>query len=440
MQNTPEHESLKREIGVFPFTLAIINSIVGTGIFMLPAIVAAELGATALLAYLVCGVLIFLIALCFAEVGSKVTVSGGTYAYIEAAFGPFAGFIANNIFWFGSCVIADAAIVNALADTLKYFFPILGETLYRCLFFFLLIGILALINIRSVKHSIRFIQVTALVKLAPLALLIILGSGHINMDNLTWTTSPTINSIGAASLILMFAFTGIETPVTNSGEIKNSRRTIPLGIFFGITSVLILYIAIQLVTQGVLGNALQSHRDAPLAAVAGIAFGAAGITIMTLGTTVSMLGGFAGDILAIPRVLYAGARNGILPSPLAKVHPRFFTPHVALITYSGLVFLLAITGGFQLLAILSAAATLLIYLGVILATIQLRRKKYASPEKTFRVPGGLIVPLLACGVIIWLLLSLTMPQLLSFLVFLVFICLVYYILQETKKRRKPIPS
>jgi amino acid transporter len=140
MHSTTETESLKREIGVFPFTLAIINSIVGTGIFMLPAIVAEELGAASLIAYLVCGVLIFLIALCFAEVGSKVTVSGGTYAYIEAAFGPFAGFIANTIFWVGSCVIADAAIANAIADTLKYFFPLLGETVYRYLFFVLLFG------------------------------------------------------------------------------------------------------------------------------------------------------------------------------------------------------------------------------------------------------------------------------------------------------------
>lgn len=440
MQSPNGQESLKREIGVFPFTLAIINSIVGTGIFMLPAIVAEELGAASLVAYLVCGVLIFMIALCFAEVGSKVTVSGGTYAYIEAAFGPFAGFIANTIFWVGSCVIADAAIANAIADTLKYFFPLLDETIYRYIFFVLLFGLLAIINIRSVKSGVRFIQFTAIAKLIPLALLIILGTGHIDLSNFTWTISPTLSSIGAASLVLMFAFTGIETPVTNSGEIKNSKRTIPLGIFFGISSILILYIAIQLVTQGVLGDTLQAHKDAPLAAVAGIAFGAAGITIMTLGTSISMLGGFAGDILAIPRVLYAGARNGLLPSPLARVHPRFFTPHIAIMTYSGLSLILAVSGGFQQLAILSGAATLLIYLGVVLATIQLRRKKYAAAEKTFRAPGGLIIPILALGVIIWLLSSLTVAQIISFLAFLVFICLVYFIMQETKKRRKIISS
>ena len=122
---TLPREELKREIGVRSLTLAILNLIVGSGIFVLPALVAEKLGSAAIVAYLVCGALIFLIALCFAEVGSKITVSGGTYAYIETAFGPYAGFIANNLFWIGSCVVSDAAIANALADTLKYFFPFL---------------------------------------------------------------------------------------------------------------------------------------------------------------------------------------------------------------------------------------------------------------------------------------------------------------------------
>src|SRR4249920_205312 len=101
-------------------------------------------------------------------------------------------------------------------------------------------------------------------------------------------------NIGSASLLLIFAFMGIETPVTNSGEIKNAKRTVPLGIFFGITAVLILYIAIQLVTQGVLGNTIVAHKDSPLAAVAGIIFGPAGITLIIVATAISMLGGLGG--------------------------------------------------------------------------------------------------------------------------------------------------
>jgi len=430
---TPEKEELKREIGVRALALAILNMTVGAGIFVIPAIIAENLGAAAILAYLICGALIFLIALCFAEVGSKITVSGGTYAYIETAFGPFAGFLANHVFWLGSCVISDAALANALADTLKYFFPFLQQPIFRTIFFILLFGGLAVLNIRSVKHGVRFIEITAFGKLIPLLLLVVVGAGYVSMDNLRWTSTPTIGSLGAACLLLIFAFTGMETPVTNSGEIKNVKRTVPLGIFFGIGSVLILYMAIQLVTQGVLGNTISAHKDSPLAAVAGIIFGPAGITLMIVATSISMLGGLGGEILSIPRVLYAGARNGILPKVLGEVHPRYFTPHVAVAVYAFLGLVFAVSGGFKQLAIISGAATLLIYLGVVLATIQLRRTKSIASENTFQVPGGILIPLLAVGVIIWLLTSLTPMQFLSFAIFILLLCVIYYIITAMKK-------
>ena len=125
MNPVSKSENLKREIGVRSLTLAILNITAGSGIFIIPAIIAEDLGAAAILAYLVCGALIFLIGLCFAEVGSKTSVSGGVYSYIENAFGPYAGFLANNIYWLGGCIVSDAAIANALVDTLKYFFPFL---------------------------------------------------------------------------------------------------------------------------------------------------------------------------------------------------------------------------------------------------------------------------------------------------------------------------
>ena len=296
--DTASGEKLKREIGVRSLTLAILNMTVGTGIFVIPAIIAQNLGAAAIVAYVVCGALIFLIALCFAEVGSKTTVSGGTYAYIEAAFGPFAGFIANNLFWIGGCVMADAAIANGLADTLKYFFPVLDTAIFRAIFFMIIFGGLALLNIRSVKNGVRFIEFAAFGKLIPLVLLVIVGAGFVSTENLQWKTDPTIGSIGNASLLLMFAFFGIETPVTNGGEMKNPKRTIPRGIFFGISAVLLLYISIQLISQGVLGDGL-ANNNSPLSAVAGTIFGKAGITLMIIAISISMLGALGGEILSI---------------------------------------------------------------------------------------------------------------------------------------------
>lgn len=435
MDPVSEKENLKREIGVRALTLAILNITVGTGIFVIPAIIAQNLGPAAIVAYLVCGALIFLIALCFAEVGSKTPVSGGTYAYIETAFGPYAGFIANNLFVFAACVFSDAAVANALADTLKYFFPFLGNEIFRILFFIFIFGGLALINIRSVKHGVRFIEFSTFGKLIPLVLLVIVGIAFVSKENLLWTSVPTISHIGTASLLLIFAFLGIETPVTNGGEIKNPKRTVPLGIFFGISSVLILYISIQLVTQGILGNTILTHKDSPLASVAGIIFGKAGITLMIVAIAISMLGNLGGEILAIPRILYAGARNSVMPKILGKVHPRFFTPHIAVGFYALLGLFFAITGGFKQLAIISSASTLLIYLGVVLATIKLRKTNQGATEKTFRIPGGIFVPLLAIGVIVWLLSHLTKPELTGITIFIFVFSLIYFSNKMLKKKK-----
>jgi len=203
MTPIPGKENLKREIGVMALTLNILNITVGTGIFVIPAIIAEDLGATAILAYFVCGILIFLIALCFAEVGSKTTTSGGVYTYIETAFGPYAGFLANNIYWVGGCVFSDAAVANALADTLKFIFPSLSTEVFRIVFFLFIFGGLALLNIRSVKNVVRFIELATLGKLIPLILLVIIGARFVSTENLKWVSTPTFSNIGSASLLLL---------------------------------------------------------------------------------------------------------------------------------------------------------------------------------------------------------------------------------------------
>jgi amino acid transporter len=432
-------ENLKRDIGTFGLASAVVNITVGSGIFILPALVAENLGATAILCFFICGGLIFLIALCFAEVGSKVNVSGGTYAYIETAFGPFAGFLANNIFWFGSCVLSDAAAANALSKTLSFFVPVLDTAIIRPLFFLLLFGGLAYVNIRGAKHGVRFIIFTAIAKLIPLLLIIGFGTGHITAENLHWKISPTLHNLGTSSLVLFYAFLGIETAVTNSGEFKNPARTVPLGILSGLSFVLILYIAIQLISQGVLGDQLVVNKEAPLTAVSKLIFGNAGATLIVAGTAISILGAISGEILAIPRVLFAGARDGILPKFLSAVHPKYITPHKAIIIYAALGFLFAVFGVFKQLIILSSAATLLIYLGVVLATIKLRYKKIAAAENSFTIPGGIIVPVSATVIIAWLLSNLSKEELIGTGIFILAL-IVIFLLMVLYKKSKTLPS
>lgn len=433
MNPVSKKENLKREIGVRSLALAIVNITAGSGIFVIPAIIAQDLGAAAILAYLVCGLLIFLIGLCFAELGSKTSVSGGVYNYIETAFGPYAGFLANNIYWLGGCIVSDAAIANALVDTLKYVFPFLDTELNRIIFLVLIFGSITFINIRSVKNGVQLIEFATLGKLIPLIAVVIAGAVFASPENLRWTIEPTLSNLGAASLLLFFAFIGIDGPLSNGGEIKDPKRTVPLGILFGIGTVLLLYLSIQLVTQGVLGANITAHKDAPLAAVAGIAFGKAGSLIIIAAAALSMLGALGGEILSIPRILFAGARDGLLPKPLAKVHPRYFTPYVAIAVYASLGLVLAISGGFKQLATIASAALLVIYFGVVLSTIKLRKKTEASDEKTFRVYGGLFVPLVAAAGIVWLLSNLSKSELTGMGIFIVLFSLAYFIIRQLRK-------
>lgn len=428
------NENLKREIGVRSLTLAIINQTIGTGIFVIPALIAVNLGAAAVVTYIVCGILIFLIALCFAELGSKTTASGGIYEYIGNAFGPYAGFLANNIYWIGGCVISDAAVANALADTLKYFFPSLNKEILRIGFFILLFGSIALLNIRSVKNGIRFIEFAAFGKLIPLLVLVMVGAGFISKENLNWTIAPTISNVGSASLLLFFAFMGFETPLSNGGELKNAKRTVPLGIFLGISSVLIIYISIQLVTQGVLGGMIETHKDAPLAAVAGVVFGKGGIVLITVTIAISMLGTLGGSILSVPRIIFAGARDGLMPKALSKIHPRFSTPYVAILFYASLGLLFAIFGGFKQLAIIASASALIIYFGAALATLKLRKAGSPPSEKTFKAPGGFTIPLLAMCVIVWLLSNLSGQELLGMVIFIIAFSLIYVLTKVLKRK------
>lgn len=434
-----ENEGLKREIGVVGLSANAINSIVGGGIFVLPAIVAASLGSASILAYLICGILIILIVLCFAEIGSQITVTGGAYAYIEAAFGPFAGFLANSLFWFGFGILSSAAIANAMADMLSVPFPWLQNEFYRALFFIVIFSSFALINIRGVKQGVAMVKINTLAKLIPLFVLIIVGWFGVSFDNLVWKEWPSVKNLGEISLILFFAFGGGEIALNTSGEIINPKRTVPLGILSGIGVVILLYILIQIVSQGVLGPELSQHEGAPLAAVAEKLMGKFGITLIIMGGAISIFGTISGDVLGYPRLLFAGARDGFFPGFLSRVHKRFATPYWSIIIFTIIALVFSITGGFQQLAVISSASLLLIYLGVVMATIKFRIRRSFPQNGAFKIPGGLTVPILAISAIVWFLTSLARMEAWGILLFLVVLSFIYILIKYFKKKQDPDP-
>lgn len=425
-------EGLKREIGLWGFTSNIINIVIGSGIFVLPALVSEGLGAAGILAYLFCGFLITIIMLCFAEAGSKVTTTGGAYAYIEVAFGKYFGFLATNMLIFGTSLMATAAVANALANTLAYLFPIFSEPLFRAAFFITIFSGLALINIIGVKRGIGLIKFTTIAKIAPLLLLIIWGSTQIIFDNLLWKTEPALNDIGKISLILFFAFQGAESSLSVGGEVKNPKKTVPKGIMLSFLIILLIYVAIQIVAQGVLGDSFANFKTAPLAEVANRLMGPVGTTVMIAGAAISMFGYLSSDTLNMPRVLFRSSMDRVIPiKQLSMVHSKYATPYIAVIVFTSLGCFFSITGEFKQLAIFSSSSVLLVYLGVALAVIKLRMKKEYD-SATFRIPGGLLVPILSIITIIWFLSNLTVEEMKGITIFIVLLSVVFLIIRFLK--------
>lgn len=406
---TPKSEhSLVRAVGVWGLAAAIANVTIGGGIFRLPAAVAGALGAAAPLAYLVCAVAMGLIVMCIAEAGSRVSLTGGPYAYVELAFGPFFGFQAGVMLWVLG-TYAVAAVATVFADNAATLIPALAGPIPRAALLIATFAIVGGVNMIGVSQGSRLNQITTVAKLAPLLLLIVVGVFSIQGENLAITTVPASGDVLRASIVLIFAFTGIETALVPSGEVQNPSRTVPRAIFVAMIGVTLLYVALQYVAQGVLGAALATSAT-PLADAAGIVLGPWGRTLLLIGVVVSTFGYLSGMALAVPRALYAFARDGFLPASIASVHPTWKTPHIAIALQLAVTCTLAITSGFGSLAIIANVAALLVYFACAVAALELRRRNVQSGGIPFRVPGAGVVPILACVVIIGMLTSITRDE------------------------------
>lgn len=423
-------EGLRRVIGVRSLILSAINLTVGAGIFALPAVVSGYIGTASYLAYIICAVLLMLMLLCFVSLGTKFTMSGGAYAYVEQAFGPFAGFLINSLFWFGFAIMADAAVANLLVDNLSIFFPILKNPASRAILMAVIFLFIGWINVRGVKQGVRLVEFNTIAKILPLLVLIIAGCFFIDINNYAWTPVPSVKTLGEVSLILFFAFGGgAETALNASGEIRNPVRTIPKGLLIGAFIVFLIYLSIHLVAQGVLGADLAVYKEAPLVKVAEKALGPFGVALLVAGAAISCFGLVSGDILASSRLLFAAARDGMLPEFLAKVHPRYATPYWSVIVFSAVGFVLSVSGGFRQLAIMASSALLLIYIGVIFATIKLRN---VNRDKSFNIPGGLLVPVLALSVTAWFLTNLAQQEIITAIGFLFAVTIIYFAMKAVR--------
>ena len=351
---------LVRGVGLAAFTAAIVNGVVGAGVFTLPAVMALNMGPRAPLAFLVCAVAMGAVVWCTADAGRRVPTSGGIYGTVTAGLGPRAGFVTGFVGIWLSSVLSCGGIAAAFADGIGSAVPVLATGMPRALLIIGVIGALAVINLRGVGFAARFLTVATLVKLVPLALFVGVGIWFVDPDKLhAGTATGGGDGFGRAVIFALFAFSGMETPLGASGEVADPRHTVPRAIFLSMGFVLALYIAVQLVAQGLLGAAL-AHSTSPLADAIGTVSPTLGIVLLA-GATLSRLIWIGSDILGAPRVLFAFARDRLLPPFLGTIDTKYHVPRTAIVVHSVLVIILAISGTFEALAILSGLASTFLY-------------------------------------------------------------------------------
>jgi amino acid transporter len=410
-------ESLVRAIGTLGLAAGIVNITVGGGIFRLPTIVAGSLGAAAPIAYLVCAVAMGLIVLCIADAGSRVSLTGGPYAYVGTAFGPYAGFLSGVLLWITG-VFATAAVATVFASGIGLLVPALAGRAMEALILVVVFSFWSLVNLRGVTLGSRLNSIATTAKLLPLLLVVVGGAFAVDGTNLQIASAPAVADVARMSLLLIFAFAGIEVALVPSGEVHDTARTVPRAVALAMVGITALYIALQVVSQGVLGGGLAQATVSPLADVATASMGGWAGSVLLTGASISMFGYLGGMTLSMPRMVFALARDGFLPRVLASVHPVHRSPHVAILVQSALSLALAVSGTFEKLAILANVSVLALYLGCALAAWQLRRKgvEGGGTGTALRMPMAGVTPWLACAVIAWLLTGLTADEWLGFAV------------------------
>lgn len=396
-QATPT--GLVRGIGRWDLVALGINFVVGAGIFGLPAKVYGLSGPASLIAYVVCAAAVILIVLCFAEVSSRFTKTGGPYLYAREAFGPLVGFEVGWLRWL-SGITSFAANSNLLVDYLSYFWPTASGGLWRAFLVTTLTLSLTLINVVGVRDTALVSNIFAVGKLLPLLLFIAVGLFFVNPQTLSITGTPSYGALSASVLLLMYAFSGFESMPVPAGEVRDPQRSVPFALFTTIGVVMLLYVLIQVVCIGTLPELATSVR--PLADASSRFLGVAGSYIISAGAMVSIAGNLNGQLLVMPRVLFAMADHRQLPQFLAAIHKSFRTPYISILISSGVTLGFALSGTFVQLLTVSVLARLAVYAATCAALPVLRRKGHV-PRPLFKAPWGGALAVASVALCVWLL-------------------------------------
>lgn len=392
-------EGLVRGIRRWDLVGVVINSVIGAGIFVLPARSFKLIDSYSLIAIIICALVVVLIILCFTEVSSRFTETGGPYLYARTAFGPAIGFQVGWMNWLAR-ISAYATNCNLLVVYLSFFWPAGGSGIRRAAVITLLTLILTVINYIGVRDAAVTSNFFMVAKLLPMILFIATGLFFLTPENFNLGDAPTYSSFSTAVLLLVYAFTGFENATVPTGEIVNPRRNLPIAILIAIAIVTVIYILIQAVSIGTLPNLGGTER--PLADAAAMFLGPIGASIIAAGAITSIIGNLNVNLLTSPRIPFAMSTRGELPKILSAIHSKFRTPHVAIVVSGILMLALTLSSSLIYALTVSTIARLLAYAATCIALPTLRHKRDAPPAH-FIVPGGTIISVIAVLLSIWLL-------------------------------------
>lgn len=419
-----------KKFGLGSLILLGINSIIGTGIFLLPGQAYALAGTSSIFVYIFVILLAGSMALCFAEAAGLFKSNGGSYIYVKEAFGNFAGFevgfmkyVVQEIAWATMAV----GFVTALAAV----WPAAGQGAVRACLIIALVGGLSLINYLGVDLIKYFNNVMTAGKLVPLAVFIIVGIFFIKGANFQPVVPEgfTVKDFSAASILIFYAFTGFESIATAAEDMDNPKRNIPLAITAAMSIVALIYILVQVVSIGTLGNSL-AQSETPVADAMQTFLGGFGDMLVTIGTLISIGGINVASSLYNPRGCEALAERGMLPPVIAK-KSRHGTPGIAILISALIVIPIALSGTFTELAAISTISRFTQYIPTCLAILVFRKRGMKS---TFRVPFGPVIPILAAIVAVWLLCNANVRNLLIGLGAMIIIVPIYFIMKYYNKK------
>jgi len=417
---------LRKEISQIGFGAIALNGTIGAGIFALPAIAIERAGLFSPWIYVACGILIMVIVFVFARVASYFTDTGGPVTYATRAFGPFVGFQAGWLLTL-SRAAAFAANAHLMVTYAGWFWSPLTDGSWHLAAVALVCVVLAAINLVGVRQGMLAIFALTVLKLLPLLLLVFLGISQTNPEIFTGAEIPPLDSLGETMLIIFYAFVGFESAVIPAGEARNAKRDIPLALVRTILAITVFYFLIQIVTISVAPDIAGSKT--PLADVALILMGTAGAAILTLGAVFSISGNLTSSMLSAPRMLYAMGQLGHLPSWFGRIHPHYQTPSNAILFYALFSVVLALSGGFVFLAVMSTVVRLMVYV-MCIATLPVLHRKLGEFEGQFRLYGGMVIPVLAFILSIWLMTHASMKSWLATGVFMLLGSVMYVITQR----------